>query len=211
MRFGALAIGTMALPACDGEPAAGADADPPAPDAGLQPDGPTPQCEETENNIEGPFYLPGAPLREDIADDFLPGGVRLLITGRVLSFAGGACSPLPGALIDVWQADDRGDEPAYYYNAAEGYRLRGRLRADDNGDYRLSTIVPGHYPNGAQLRPAHIHVKVSAPGHTLLTTQLYFAGDPFNATDPFIHPKLIMTATSDGQGGQLARFDFILA
>ena len=82
--------------------------------------------------------------------------------------------------------------------------------AGDDGGYRLDTIIPGHYLNGNQFRPAHIHVKVSAPGYQLLTTQLYFEGDPYNDIDPFIEAPLIMTLEEDDAGGKTAQFDFVL-
>ena len=53
-------------------------------------------------------------------------------------------------------------------------------------------MLPGRYLNGAQYRPAHVHVKVSAAGHVPLTTQLYFPDDPYNAIDPFIKNKQIV-------------------
>ena len=39
------------------------------------------------------------------------------------------------------------------------------------------TILPGKYLNGNSFRPSHIHFKISAPGFSTLTTQLYFEGD----------------------------------
>jgi protocatechuate 3,4-dioxygenase beta subunit len=87
--------------------------------------------------------------------------------------------------------------------------LRGKLRADASGAFRVRTIVPGRYLNGAQYRPAHVHVKVSAPGFLPLTTQLYFPGDPYNAVDPFIVRSLIMRVADEG-GLKRASFDFVL-
>jgi len=69
--------------------------------------------------------------------------------------------------------------------------------------------VPGRYLNGAQYRPAHVHVKVSAPGFLPLTTQLYFPGDPYNAVDPFTVCSLIMRVADEG-GLKRASFDFVL-
>jgi protocatechuate 3,4-dioxygenase beta subunit len=57
---------------------------------------------------------------------------------------------------------------------------------------------------------------VSAPGNRRLTTQLYFAGDPYNDQDPFIEKSLIMQLTDAPGGagapdeGKAARFDFVL-
>lgn len=66
--------------------------------------------------VEGPFYTPGAPVRTDITDEATV-GIPLLLTGRVLA---ADCSPVAGTMIDFWQADGAG----VYDN--EGYSLRGR-------------------------------------------------------------------------------------
>jgi protocatechuate 3,4-dioxygenase beta subunit len=50
---------------------------------------------------------------------------------------------------------------------------------------------------------------VSAPGHRLLTTQLYFDGDPYNDTDGLIEAALIMQLR-DEAGGKAASFDFVI-
>lgn len=154
----------------------------------------------TEPNIEGPFFTSNSPQRTDLTE---PGqvGTALRISGRVL---GTDCAPIAGALLDFWQADDAGD----YDNV--GFLLRGHQYADQDGAFLVDAIIPGHYLNGATFRPAHVHVKVRAPGFPLLTTQLYFAGDEFNAADPFIRDSLIMDL-ADGPGGRKdAIFDFIL-
>jgi protocatechuate 3,4-dioxygenase beta subunit len=169
--------------------------------------GPTPECLETEDNILGPYWIDGAPERSDLTEPGLA-GTRLQITGRVLGLGAATCTPLAGALLDVWQADDRGDTPADYWDEST-WRLRGRLYTAADGGYDLRTIVPGRYLNGREFRPAHIHVRVSAPGHRLLTTQLYFEGDPYNQTDQFVEQSLIMKLTGAGDG-RAARFDFVI-
>lgn len=161
----------------------------------------TPDVPETEDNIEGPFYKPGAPDRSVLVE---PGmrGTRLTVSGRVLSTRG---APLAAALLDVWQADTQGQ----YDN--EGFRLRGRLYADDAGNYRLQTILPRYYRAGRTTRPSHIHLKVSAPGFPLLTTQLYFKGDPYNSIDRNVRTSLMLSPTDARNGnGKAARFDFVL-
>ncbi|MGE0397724.1 MAG: dioxygenase [Kofleriaceae bacterium] len=154
----------------------------------------------TADNIEGPFYKRGAPSRSVLVapdDD----GERLVISGSVRSTS---CEHLAKATIDVWQANVRGD-----YDL-DGFRFRGRMAADARGRWQLRTIVPGRYLNGRRYRPAHIHVKVSAPGFETLTTQLYFEGDPYNEGDPFIDPSLIMTTSVENKVRR-ATFDFVLA
>jgi protocatechuate 3,4-dioxygenase beta subunit len=168
---------------------------------------PTPECLETEDNILGPYWIEGAPERSDLTEAGMT-GTRLQITGRVLGLATAACTPLAGALLDVWQSDYRGDTPSDYSDG-QTWRLRGRLYTAADGSYDLRTIVPGRYLNGDEFRPAHIHVRVSAPGHRLLTTQLYFEGDPYNDSDDFIHTSLIMTL-ADAGSGKAAKFDFVI-
>jgi protocatechuate 3,4-dioxygenase beta subunit len=103
------------------------------------------------------------------------------------------------AVVDVWHADDRGS----YDNT--GYRLRGHQLTDDAGRYRVETIVPGVYPG----RTRHFHVKVQPPGGSVLTTQLYFPGEPGNQRDFIFDADLVM-AVRDAETGKLARFDFVL-
>ena len=153
----------------------------------------------TEQDIEGPYYTPGAPERSVLREKDMP-GVRLEVTGRVLDLQG---QPVPGALLDVWQCDSQG----VYDN--EGYTLRGKLYTDDAGLYSLQTIMPSEYDGGGFIRPAHIHLKLGAPQGPILTTQLYFHGEPHNRTDPYVTPARILTPR-EGRGGQAARFDFVL-
>lgn len=206
---GATFVGYAAwLPSgCDEEEAGGAGADA-APGAG--PDA-TPACLETEDNIEGPYYRAGAPLRANLVDAGVA-GTALTVTGRVLGAGCGVA--LDGALVDVWQADADGvydnQDPANP-PGDDTWILRGRLYAGADGVYRFDTVVPGHYPiGGGQSRPAHIHVKVSAPGYAPLTTQLYLPDDPFLAGDPWARPSLLLPVADAPGGGKQATFDFVL-
>jgi protocatechuate 3,4-dioxygenase beta subunit len=162
--------------------------------------GPVAACVPTADNIEGPFFKPGAPHRAVLAGA-RDRGQPLALAGRVL---GAGCAPLAGALLEVWHADHRGA-----YDLA-GFRYRGTLRTDEAGRWTVRTIVPGRYRDGRRYRPMHVHVKLRAPHHRGLTTQLYFAGDPYHDGDPFLVPSLIMAHRTEG-GVTRARFDFVLA
>jgi len=85
-------------------------------------------------------------------------------------------------LLDFWQADDQGE----YDNA--GYRLRGHMFSDANGRYSIETILPGLYPG----RTRHIHVMVSAPNQTALTTQLFFPNESRNQSDSIFDRALLV-------------------
>jgi protocatechuate 3,4-dioxygenase beta subunit len=162
---------------------------------------PTPACGDggaegtgTPEQTEGPFFSTGSPERTSLRDGV--DGTPLVVSGTVLSTE---CRPLAGAKLDFWQADDGGE----YDN--DGYRLRGHQFADAQGRYRLETIVPGLYPG----RTRHIHVKVQAEATPVLTTQLYFPGEPRNDGDDIFDAALLMSM-DDTSGEQAGAFDFVL-
>lgn len=175
-----------------------------ASDAGAVDGGVTPQCVETDDNILGPFYRANAPFRTTLAP---PNAAEpLIITGAVRG-AGATCRALPGALLDVWQADEVGA----YDNQSPEFRFRGRLTAGADGTYELQSALPGRYLNGGTYRPRHIHLIVTHPGFVSLTTQLYFEGDPFLSSDPFVVPSLVIPLSQDGDGVWRGSFDITLA
>lgn len=131
-----------------------------------------PDCLTTAD-IEGPFYIPGAPLSPQIAPANAP-GTTLFVTGTV--YANDCMTPVANALVDVWHANDGGDYEDDHY--------RGKVMTDWSGNYAFQTILPGKYLNGAQFRPRHFHFKVSAMDHEL-TTQIYFEGDTSIPNDPW--------------------------
>ncbi|MBM9620001.1 carbohydrate-binding protein [Streptomyces zhihengii] len=159
----------------------------------------TPECDDgddpTPPQMEGPYFKPNSPRRTSLLDPGTP-GTRLTVTGYVFGLA---CRPVANTLLDFWQADVNGA----YDNT--GFRFRGHQYTDAGGAFTLTTIVPGLYPG----RTRHIHVKVQAPGRPVLTTQLYFPGEPRNSTDSLFDPRLLMTVRDAG-GAREAAFDFVL-
>ncbi|HEX6292527.1 MAG TPA: hypothetical protein VFZ66_25295 [Herpetosiphonaceae bacterium] len=160
---------------------------------------PTPSCadddEITPGQTEGPYYTPNSPERTSLIEAGIT-GTPLVLTGTVLTTS---CKPVARALIDFWHADDSGE----YDNV--GYRLRGHQFTDDQGRYRLETIMPGLYPG----RTRHIHLKVQAPSQPILTTQLYFPDEPGNSSDGIFSPDLVVDVQESG-GSTAATFDFVL-
>ena len=160
---------------------------------------PTPDCgsddEPTPAETQGPFFKPRSPQRTSLLETSA-GGTRIVLTGRVFSRR---CRPLAGTLLDFWHADDDGE----YDNI--GFRLRGHQFTDAAGRYQLETIVPGLYPG----RTRHFHVKVQAPRSRVLTTQLYFPGEPRNRSDGLFRPDLLVALKSE-PGAKQARFNFVL-
>jgi protocatechuate 3,4-dioxygenase beta subunit len=160
--------------ACSGQPDAPADATPAIDGTagGIDAAG---SCTPTQSDLLGPFFEPGAPMRMMIAEPTEP-GERLALTARM--FGADCTTPLAGATVEVWQCDRDGN---YHDGATTNYRLRGRVVTDASGTFTIDTIKPGNYLNGPGYRPAHIHFTFSHPDHRTLTTQIYFAGDPYLA------------------------------
>lgn len=161
---------------------------------------PAPTCvapaRATPSQTEGPFYKANTPQRTSLIEQGMS-GTKLIVTGYVLSTD---CRPVPGAWLDFWQADDRGE----YDNT--GFRMRGHQFADRAGVYYLETVMPGLYTG----RTRHIHVKVRAPNGPTLTTQLYVPGEAQNARDGIFNPALVVTMR-DTANGKVATFNFIVA
>jgi protocatechuate 3,4-dioxygenase beta subunit len=160
---------------------------------------PTPAChdgdEATLPQTEGPYFKPSSPERIELLEEGIA-GQPIELVGFVLSRG---CKPIAGALLDFWQADDKGR----YDNS--GFRLRGHQFADAEGRYRLRTIVPGLYPG----RTRHIHVKVQPSGGRVLTTQLYFPGEAQNRSDGLFRKELLVRTAKDA-GWLAGRFDFVV-
>ena len=160
---------------------------------------------------EGPFYTDNPP---EIVDGQLAGpnepGDRLVITGRVSNLD---CTEfIPDTIIDVWHTDDAGE----YDN--QGYHLRGKTTSNSQGFYMFETIHPGKYLNGASYRPSHIHIKITPPGFATLTTQLYFAGDPYIESDAaasitegqFDATHRIIELTTNNEGKEEGIWDIVI-
>ncbi|NLS05989.1 catechol 1,2-dioxygenase [Rhizobium sp. P32RR-XVIII] len=145
----------------------------------------------TPRTIEGPLYIAGAPICHGAGrlDDGSDEGEVLFMQGQVRDQNG---KPVPGAIVDVWHANTRGNYSHFDPQQAP-YNLRRRIETDAQGRYQFRTIMPSGYstpPGGSteQLlsaigrhgnRPAHIHFFVEAPGFRHLTTQINIEDDPY--------------------------------
>ncbi|MEH2531612.1 protocatechuate 3,4-dioxygenase beta subunit [Bradyrhizobium sp. AZCC 1588] len=160
----------------------------------------TPACHDgdaaTVAQTEGPYFKPSSPERAELIEEGMA-GQPIELVGFVLTRA---CKPIAGALLDFWQADDKGR----YDNS--GFRLRGHQFSDAEGRYRLRSVVPGAYVG----RTRHIHVKVQPRGGRVLTTQLYFPGEALNRTDGLFRKELLVR-TAKNAGWLAGRFDFVVA
>jgi hydroxyquinol 1,2-dioxygenase len=180
----------------------------------------------TESTVLGPFHMVASPRRA-LGDsiDLVGTGPQCVLEGRVVSADG---TPLPGAELDVWQANDQGFYDVQQPDVQPPGNGRGLFTADQDGAYWFRTIVPTYYPIptdgpvGTLLaatkrhpyRPAHVHFIVTAPGHRPLTTHIFVAGSPYIESDAVFAVKksLITEFTPAGDPDQPARahFDIVL-
>lgn len=150
------------------------------------------QAAVTPSETEGPFFPESTDVERDVDLTRLAGrteraaGQLIEIRGRVLGRDG---QPLPGARVQLWQANAGGryahtlDEanPAPLDPNFQGY---GVVQTGADGGFSFTTIKPGGYfvREVNQSRTPHLHWKVAAGGQEL-TTQSYFPGEPANETD----------------------------
>jgi protocatechuate 3,4-dioxygenase beta subunit len=179
----------------------------------------------TPEQILGPFY-PVKPLPATSDLTRLPGrsgraqGQMLNVMGQVLNLSG---DPVRNATVEVWQANAQGryTHPSDQNPAPLDPNFEGSatLTTDSEGRYRFKTIKPAAYPAGPNLiRPAHIHFQVTGRQDRLVT-QVYFDGDPYNVTDPFLNnagrKELLITKLLDPTkefepDSKIVRFDIVL-
>ena len=148
-----------------------------------------------ESSVLGPFYRADAPWIElggDISRQ-KDAGEPTFVSGRIRSTNG---TPIQGAVLDIWQVPANGMYENTDPTQVE-FNCRGRLRAADDGSYRFWTVKPVPYPipkdgpaglilDAAErhnLRAAHIHMIVDAPGYQNVISELFVRGDPYIDSD----------------------------
>jgi protocatechuate 3,4-dioxygenase beta subunit len=182
----------------------------------------------TASDVEGPLYVDEPPVRPGdpakIYEEYEGMGDAdvLIVGGTVTSTSGG---PLPGAVVDVWQTGPSGGYDIWDDRQPE-MNFRGKIIAAEDGGYRIQTMLPKPYtvptegPVGRYLeavgqhpwRPAHIHFKVSAPGHRTLVTQVFFPDDPYLDDDTIGAVKPALVRPVERRGDHLGcDFDIALA
>ena len=187
----------------------------------------------TEATVWGPFFVEGSPAVE-LGGDIANGapGEPCWVEGTVRSATG---QPLPGALIEVWEADDDGRYDVQYDD--DRTSARGHLVADADGRYRFWALTPTPYPipddgpvgqlltatNRSPMRAPHLHFMVTAEGHRRVVTHIFVAGGTdddsvFGVRESLVKPferQSAGTPTPDGRvvDGPWSRvaFDIVLA
>jgi hydroxyquinol 1,2-dioxygenase len=191
----------------------------------------------TEGSNLGPFYLDDAP-RKALGADLSDGrdGVVVLVRGKVTD---NLHNPLPGAIIDTWQADATGTYPIQEQaHGQDKMDLRGVFEADAQGRYWYTTVLPKPYtvpydgPVGELLRagqrhawrPAHLHFIVRAPRMAAITTEVFFENMEYIDNDAVFGVRKSLIAklrpvkkgedlgfATDKAPQAVVDFDFILA
>jgi hydroxyquinol 1,2-dioxygenase len=145
----------------------------------------------TVPTLIGPFYIDEAPIfpnGADIANG--AAGQPLHVSGRVLDTAG---RPIPGAIVNVWQSDERG-----LYDVQDNFDPdhmwgRGRVRTDEHGRYAFWSVMPTAYPapmdaalgdlinntTGKFWRPAHLHFAIQTDAADPLVTHIFVRGSRY--------------------------------
>lgn len=149
-------------------------------------------CAMTPPQTEGPYYPVHDQLDKDNDLTSVAGregraaGQVIYVRGRVQDRT---CRPIEGARVEIWQASANG---RYHHPRDQGnpapldpsFQYWGTTRTDREGGYLFKTILPGRYYAGRNwMRPAHIHFKIHRAGLPEVTTQMYFAGDPYHRGD----------------------------
>jgi hydroxyquinol 1,2-dioxygenase len=189
----------------------------------------------TEATVFGPFFVEDAP-HVDNGGDIAAGatGQPCWVEGTVTTTSG---DPVPGARIEVWEADEDGFYDVQYGDDRRAGRAH--LFSDADGGYRFWGITPTPYPiphdgpvgallaasGRSPLRAAHLHFMVTAPGLRTLVTHIFVRGDELLDADSVFGVKdsLVMdfdeqpagTPTPDGRAVEgtwsRTRFDIVLA
>jgi protocatechuate 3,4-dioxygenase beta subunit len=146
-----------------------------------------PRCVAKPELTVGPYFLDKQLDRSDIRIEPTTGvespGTPLQLAFRVQQIANGQCSPLPGAMVDIWQCDAAGmysgvNDRMVGFNTEGKKFLRGYQVTDASGMANFTTIYPGWYPG----RSVHIHFKIRTPAQAALadrtayefTSQVFF-------------------------------------
>ena len=189
----------------------------------------------TEATVFGPFFVDGSP-RVELGGDLAQGapGEPCWVEGSVGDTDG---NPVPGARIEVWEADERGLYDVQYGD--DRTAARGHLFTDEQGRYAFWAVTPTPYPiphdgpvgrmleaaGRSPMRPSHLHFMVSAEGLDTLVTHIFVAGDEHLGSDAVFGVKQSLvkdfvheepgTPTPDGRavdgGWARVRFDIVLA
>ena len=119
---------------------------------------------------------------ETTIPDSSEAGERIEITGRVLHADGKTAAP--GVILYLYHTNAKGNYPRHgdEKQTSAGYwhgYLRGWLKTNDRGEYRIITIKPASYPNSTIAAHIHCVVKEPASDTGYYVEDFLFEGDPY--------------------------------
>jgi len=147
----------------------------------------------TEATVLGPFFVEDAPEIQMGGDmSFGAVGEPLLVTGSVVDVSG---QPVPGARVEVWEADEDGFYDVQYADARTA--ARAHFVVPEDGEFRFWGLTPTPYPiphdgpvgklleavGRSPMRASHLHFMVEAPGYRTLITHIFVKGDVLLTSD----------------------------
>lgn len=159
----------------------------------------------TEATVFGPFFVEGSP-RIELGQDmsFGASGEPCWVTGGVRDIHG---NPVPGARIEVWEADEDGQYDVQYED--DRVAARAHFFADGNGEFRFWGLTPTPYPiphdgpvgrmlaavGRSPMRASHLHFMVTAPEYRRLVTHIFVDGDEIGWKDAVFGVKQSLIKT----------------
>ncbi len=99
-------------------------------------------------------------------------GEKLVIYGKVIDKISGQA--LDNASLFFYQADSNGEYNSTFIGMPSYAKIRGKIKTNTNGCFKIETIVPGNYPG--QTDGKHIHVIANAKGYEKWTFEFLFDG-----------------------------------
>lgn len=106
--------------------------------------------------------MPDKITSTDTSSGWKEEGQQLLVKGIVYKNDGK--TPAAGVIIYYWQTDNNGRYTPLASQSSSGRRhghIRGWVKCDERGQYRIYTIRPAPYPGLKE--PAHIHFSIKEP------------------------------------------------
>lgn len=155
-------------------------------------------CTLSPDTVEGPYFI----CTDSMIGKDITGGMPGQPLNLALRVVDQTCTPIPGAIVDAWHCDARGNysghtvDPDVFVRPAPGRRtpdaltrfLRGVLATDADGIAEFAAIYPGYYFG----RPIHTHYKVHVGNKAFMTSQALYPetiNEQVMAMAPYSDPR----------------------